>query len=182
MFGGYLRNLSWRRLYCRIVRQEGSPESVARGLAIGLFVGFAMPMGGQLVVAIPLAFILKGNKVLAALGTVVTNPYTSLVIYPIQCWIGALLLGSPLDFHFLEERFKSLLAQPSWDALKGLGVDLLVPFLVGGLLLAVLTCVPTYYLTLRTVRAYRARKLIKKRMRRLLRLRKMKAAAAPPPK
>lgn len=173
-----LRNISWRRLYCKVVKQEGSPESVARGLTIGLFVGFAMPMGGQLIVALPLAFLLKGNKVLAALGTVVTNPYSSIVIYPVQCWVGAFLLGSPLKLSLLEARFKTLIEQPSWSEFTGLGSELIIPFLLGGLLFAVLSSAPTYYLTLRAVRAYRARKLLRRQERRLRRTAVLKRTEA----
>ena len=158
----YFKWLSWRRVYCKIVKQEGSPESIARGLALGLFVGFAMPMGGQMIVAIPLAFLLKANKVLAVMGTVVTNPYTSLFIYPVQCWFGAQLMGAPLNLQELKAAFRALLADPTWAHFSSLGSGLIVPFFIGGFVFAVLSAVPTYYLSLYAVRAYRRRRALKR--------------------
>lgn len=154
----YLKWLSWRRAYCYMARQEGTPESVAMGAALGLFVGFIMPVGGQLAVAIPLAFLLKANKALAIIGTMVTNPYTIVFIYPFQCWLGSLLLGSPLDFKELELRFQGFLASPSWSGLTGLGSELLWPFLLGGAALALAFSVPAYYLARYAVRLRRRRK------------------------
>ncbi len=154
----YAKWLSWRRVYCYVLRQEGSPESVAMGVALGLFVGFFMPMGGQLAVVIPLAFLLKANKALAIMGTVVTNPYTAVFIYPFQCWLGALLMGSPLELSVVEGEFKGLLASPSWASLLSLGAGLLIPFFIGGAFLAVVTSVPSYYLARYAVRLRRRMK------------------------
>ena len=150
--------LSWRRIYCKVVQQEGSPESLARGVSLGLFVGVFMPMGFQLVVAVPLAFILRANKLLAIMETMVTNPYTSTVIYPFQCWLGSLAIGNPLKLSHLSVQLKVLIANPDWKDLCSLSGDLLLPFFVGGGILALLSGVPGYYITLAAVRAHRRRK------------------------
>lgn len=162
----YLKWLSWRRVYCKIVKQEGTPESLAMGAAIGLFIGFAMPMGGQMITAIPLAFLLKGNKALAVMGTMVTNPYTSTFIYPAQCWLGAIMTGNPLDIAEISDKFKDLFANPHWSALFELGEELLVPFFVGGGALAIATSIPTYYIVYYAVLAHRRRKAAKMERRR----------------
>ena len=82
----------WKRklicLYAKIVRDDGSPSYIARGWAIGMFIGCVIPMSAQLVISIPLSFVLRGSKIGAALGTFITNPVTVLFIYPAQCWVG----------------------------------------------------------------------------------------------
>ena len=41
--------------YMKAVRDKGTPEYIARGWAIGMFVGFAIPFGLQLAISIPLS-------------------------------------------------------------------------------------------------------------------------------
>ena len=60
-------------LYSKIVRDSGSPESVARGWAIGMFIGCTVPFGAQLVVSVPLAILMKASKVGAVVGTFINN-------------------------------------------------------------------------------------------------------------
>ena len=66
----------------KIVREKASPEYIARGWAIGMFFGCLIPFGFQLICSIPAAFILKGSKIGATLGTLLTNPvsYTHLTL------------------------------------------------------------------------------------------------------
>ena len=74
----------FRYYYNRAVREKGTPEYVARGWAIGMFVGFAVPFGLQLVVSVPLAFLMKGSKLGSVVGTMTTNHFTIFLIYLID--------------------------------------------------------------------------------------------------
>ena len=47
--------------YMKAVRDKGTPEYIARGWAIGMFVGFAIPFGLQLAISIPLSFLSATN-------------------------------------------------------------------------------------------------------------------------
>jgi len=156
------RWLSWRRLYCSVIKQEGSPESVAKGVALGIFVGFLMPVGGQIVVAVPLSFLIRANKILSVMFTMLTNPYTVPFIYPFQCWLGGWLIGSPLKFETVKAQFRGFFSEPSWTALLDLGGDFVAPFFAGGLAMAVAGAIPSYYFSLSLVRRRRARKAARK--------------------
>lgn len=68
-------------------------RNVARGIALGLFVGFVLPVG-QIVVAALLATAARGNLLVAALATLVTNPFTFPPIYYAAFRVGNILLGS----------------------------------------------------------------------------------------
>ena len=162
----YLKWLSWRYVYCKIAKQEGTPESIAMGAAIGLFIGFLIPVGGQLIICIPLAFLFKANKLVAIAATCVTNPYTITFLYPIQCWFGSLLLLDPLKLSDLNGQMKTLLAEHSWESLMALSEDLLIPFFVGGAAWAVMSSVPAYFIVRAAVRAYRRKKEARAEMRR----------------
>ena len=69
------RLIRWRRrVFQRLVRLQGTSHSVAFGMALGVFMGFLMPPGLQLVVGIPLALLLRANVITTTIGTFVTNP------------------------------------------------------------------------------------------------------------
>ena len=140
----------------KLVRNDGTPEYIARGVALRLAVGFVIPMFFQLAVAIPLSFLLRAAKVPAIAFTFVSNHFTVFLIYPVQCWIGSYLIMRPLTYRELEMKLKDVVADPSWATFSALGVDLGLAFLAGGVLFALLAAVPGYFLTVRLVKRYRA--------------------------
>jgi len=66
-------------------------RNVARGVALGLFVGFIVPFG-QIVVAALLAASARGNLLVAAMATLITNPFTFPPIYYAAFRTGSFLL------------------------------------------------------------------------------------------
>ncbi len=146
-----------RMLYLRLVKQTGTPESVARGVAIGFFVGLLIPMGGQIIVAVFLAFILKASKIPAMACTWISNPWTAIFIYPFQCYIGSKAIGGDLTIHSLNETIHGFLRAPSLQAFRDLGSDIVVPFFVGGAMLAIPAALISYFAVLGMILSHRRR-------------------------
>ena len=144
-----------KRFYVRAVREKKPPEYIARGWAIGMFIGCAIPFGVQLYISIPLSFFLKGSKIGATLGTLITNPFTILFIYPAQCWFGARLLGKALEYGAITQQMKQMLAAQDWASLCKLSGTMVTSFFVGGFVLAAVMTPLTYYGMLLLVRRYR---------------------------
>jgi uncharacterized protein (DUF2062 family) len=71
-------------------------DSVARGAAIGVFFGILTPVAQILMSAIG-AVVLRGNILVAAAGTFVTNPLTFAFVYYAAYRIGAMLTGRADD-------------------------------------------------------------------------------------
>ena len=69
-------------------------HSVARGLALGLFMGFILP-AGQTIGAAVVATSVRGNLLVAAAATFITNPFTTVPILYAAFKTGSFLL-SPL--------------------------------------------------------------------------------------
>ena len=139
-------------LYVHMVREKKPPEFIARGWAIGMFIGCSVPFGFQLVVSVPLSFLLKGSRIGATLGTFITNPFTIFIIYPIQCCVAdRLFFGGNLSY--------DRLAGMEWtfESVKALGTEAFWAFLIGGLLFALVMTPLTYFMVLRLVRRYRER-------------------------
>ena len=66
----------FRLLKGKMLRDRMSPNRVAAGWAIGMFIGCSVPFGFQLVVSVPVAVLTKTSKIGATLGTFVTNRVT----------------------------------------------------------------------------------------------------------
>lgn len=141
-----------RRIRELIVSDPLPPKSVAAGWALGMFIGCFIPFGMQLIVSIPLAIRLKVSKIGATVGTLITNPVTIFIIYPMQCWVGSRMIGMPLTWEFLSVdvfpklKVISLFAPSSWKVLVDLGAPVLGGFFVGGLVLALIMTPLTYFL------------------------------------
>ncbi|WP_216902234.1 DUF2062 domain-containing protein [Synechococcus sp. CCY 9618] len=74
-------------------RQEGSHGQRARGLAAGVFMGCFPIFGFQTLLGVGLASLVRGNHLLAAAGTWISNPITYVPLYWFNYQLGCLLLG-----------------------------------------------------------------------------------------
>ena len=70
-----------------------SRRGVAMGVAIGLFIGFLIPIA-QILLAAAAAVVLRANVPIAAAGTLVTNPLTVPAIYYGAYQLGAWATGT----------------------------------------------------------------------------------------
>ena len=94
LHGGWLHRVLGERLF--------SPElwkltqrGLAGGLALGLFIGFTPTMGVQIVLAGLAAYFVRVNVPVAIAASLVTNPFTAAVIYPLEFQLGVWLIGAP---------------------------------------------------------------------------------------
>ena len=152
-----------RLYYHKAVREKGTPEYIARGWAIGMFVGFAVPFGLQLLISIPLSFLMKGSKLGATVGTLATNHFTIFVIYPFQCWLGSRLIGCPLELKEIQMQLEEVFRNQDYETLFSLGRTLIASFFIGGFLLAFISTPVCYYLVKYLVIEYRRSKELRRR-------------------
>ena len=148
----------WVRLYSKMVSEKATPQYIARGWAIGMFYGCLIPFGFQLLCSIPTAFLLKGSKIGATFGTLLTNHFTIFIIYPLQCLVGNHVIGGNLSYDAVNEAMQNVLKLQNYSALLELGRDLLISFFVGGALLTLIMTPITYFLVLNMVKTHRRRK------------------------
>ncbi len=76
-----------------LVKVKDTPEALARGLAVGFFFGVSFFWGLQIALAVLVAHLLRGNKVVAATMTAVSNPLTTLPLYSLCYLVGHVLIG-----------------------------------------------------------------------------------------
>ena len=86
-----------RKLIYWLWNQEGSPSQRALGFGVGIFSGCFPLFGLQTLMGIFIAKILKGNRILAAVGTWISNPFTYVPLYYFNYRVGSLLLSTDND-------------------------------------------------------------------------------------
>jgi len=133
--------------FLRLVRLHATPEEIAKGFALGIFIGMTPTFGAQMPIAFFFAWLLKENKLAAMLGVWITNPVTAPFIYASEYEFGRLLLG-------MEQL--SLPTEYSFETLSNMSWDILVPLLVGSLIFAVLFTFISYALTIRFIPGLKA--------------------------
>ena len=136
--------------YLRLMRIESSPRGIARGLALGVFVGLLPIVPFHMVTALGLAYVFKGSKVAAVLGTWVSNPLDMIPLYLLAYYVGRAL--TPLSIPALDTSRLTL------SEMLSDGLDLIVVMITGGFLMAIPAALITYFVALKAVRQYQASK------------------------
>jgi uncharacterized protein len=147
----------WKRLgrylYIRFVRMRSTPRAIARGVAAGVFAGCFPFFGFQTIVGIALATLFRGNQVMAAAGTWISNPLTSLPIFFMNFHLGRWLLRLPISTD-LPASFSHV------DEWMAMGVDAFAALMFGSFIVGAIASVVSYYIGLvvaRRVQAARSR-------------------------
>jgi len=126
----------------RFIRLRATPNDIAKGMALGLFVGMTPTFGIQMVIVLALAVVLKENKIAALLGVWVTNPLTAPVIYGLEYEVGRALLGFPRPH---------MLVHFNYESLVSLGWQVVGPLCLGSLIFGLVVGVVGYSVTLRMI-------------------------------
>lgn len=95
----------WKVIYRYLCRSAKRPESLARGVGLGLFIGFLPSLGFQVFIAFITAGFFNANRLVTVLGTLVTNPLTVIPVSAFSVWIGDLILPGAIISEISEQKF-----------------------------------------------------------------------------
>lgn len=152
------------KLFLKLMRHPGTPESVGRGVAAGFFTAILLP-GGHMVAAFALAILLRGARGAAVLATWIINPFTIPFVWPLQCYLGSFLIGRPLSRELIEHLLWDAVHTPSIKTVGELSSELIESFFAGGALLGATAALAGYFCTVFLVRRHRARLAGRKKAR-----------------
>ena len=151
--------LYWRRLlryfYIRFLRMQGSPEAIARGVAAGVFAGSFPLLGFQTIIGVAIAATIRGNKIMAAVGTWISNPLTYVPIFALNFHVGCWLLRLPDDIAIPS----SAAGMNEW---MSLGMSATAALLVGSFMVGAVASIAAYYLGLRVALLREKKKINRK--------------------
>ncbi len=118
-----------------------------------------------MLLAFPLAMLVRGARGAAVLSTWIVNPLSMPVVYPVQCYLGSFVIGRPLSYALIKQLVFNFHRNPSMKTAGELGGELIASFFAGGLLLGIVLAVVGYFCTAEMVRRYRARRIRRKQSR-----------------
>jgi uncharacterized protein len=128
----------------RFISLKGEPQSIAMGLAMGVFIGVTPTIPFHTALIILIGLVWKHNLTSAYLGSwLISNPLTIPIFYFGQYELGRFLLGSPgVQLNITDYSLQSLLA---------LGWHIVLPLLIGGLIMAPIFAIPAYFIGYRAI-------------------------------
>lgn len=142
--------IGWRRTASyflhRVRRLPGSPHTIAAGFACGAAISFTPFIGLHFVLAALLAWVIGGNVIASAFGTVVGNPWTFPIIWIGIYRLGSLMIGGEVG-HGLPE---SLSITYIFDH----PVAVLLPMSLGGIMAGAVVWMAVYWSVLGVVAEY----------------------------
>jgi uncharacterized protein (DUF2062 family) len=147
--GHRLQKHSFREFINNAKTLQGDPHYIAMGMAIGVFVGITPTIPLHTVIAVALAFVLRGSKPAAIIGVWFANPITIPLFYWASYEIGMFLLGESIPFDVKYESIGKLLE---------LGLDVTVALIAGGAILGILPGIAAYFITRKIFTKIRSRK------------------------
>ena len=162
----YLKRM---RDFCvyKVLHADDPPHRLALGIAIGMFVTFTPLIGFQMLVSFFLAWLLRANKLVGVPIVWISNPFTIIPIYYPCYWVGCQLLRMPVvsdEWVNIQQSWNTLLEDPTtkWGDKVGFWwnnlLEFMAPLWAGCLLVAVVSGVLSYYISLYAIRSDRLRR------------------------
>ena len=145
------RFISYYKL--KLARLPASPHAIASGFACGSMVSFTPLLGLHFLLAVALAYLIRGNYVAALLGTIVGNPITFPFIWGLIYKVGAFFISSKHNRLNHEINFEMIITQT---------YEIFLPMLLGGAILAIPVWFLSYLITHSFVSSYKKSKIKKK--------------------
>jgi uncharacterized protein (DUF2062 family) len=129
---------------------QGDPNYIAKGIAIGVFVGITPTIPLHTAIALAISFVFKASKPAAVIGVWVGNPVTVPFFYIWSYKIGTLILGKT-----------ATLKSGYWEIqqLLKLGLDTTLAMILGGVILGILPTIASYFVSLKIFTAIHERKI-----------------------
>lgn len=144
----------WKQKFRNFINKaktlQGDPNFIAKGIAIGVFVGITPTIPLHTGIALALAFIFKASKPAAVIGVWVGNPVTVPFFYMGSYKIGTFFIGKTTE---LNKSFLTI------QELLHHGVNTTLTMILGGVILGILPAIAAYFITRNVFSVIRERKI-----------------------
>ncbi len=142
---------------------RGTPEAIGRGIAAGVFAGWFPLFGLQTIIGVAIASVVRGNKIMAAAGTWISNPFTYVPIYYFNFRIGQVLLSQlNIDTEMPSlEAIKEIVSASGWAAFSdflNLGAAFTLTLFLGCFVTGIISATLAYAAGIKLAQVIRRRK------------------------
>lgn len=131
----------------RIRQLKDKPESIARGFALGSFIGMMPIPGFQIMTALITASIFKVNRKSACLAVFNTNVATGIFIFAFNFWLGKSILGIDTEFSMPDRLSFGFIS-----TVINSGFDVFISLFFGGCITGILTAGISYRIIKRIIK------------------------------
>lgn len=126
-----------------LFKLKGDPKYIAKGFALGSFIGMMPIPGFQMLVSFTIASFIKVHKTASIIGVFNTNIATGLFIFAFNYWLGKTLLGLSPNFNFPDKISLSFI-----NTIISAGSDVFISMMAGGVLTGILSWFVSYHLVI----------------------------------
>ena len=126
-----------------------SPYAISSGFACGSMVSFTPLLGLHFILAVIFAYIMRGNVIAALIGTVVGNPLTFPFIWGVIYKIGT---------YVTTIKHVKLNQDINFDMIINQTYEIFFPMFVGGIIIAPMVWIITYFIIYSFVSSFKNRK------------------------
>ena len=148
-----------RRWLSHLLHIDDTPERTAAAFALGVFFGFSPMLGLHTILGIVFAFLLNLNRVAVLLGVYSNLPWIIAPYYAFATMAGARITGHKLPpglRSHLSALFElTVFGTEFWHRLITILKPLLVPYVVGSMIAAIILAILAYPLALAFVTSRR---------------------------
>ena len=142
------------KLFKSVFKMDDNPERIAKGFALGAFIGMVPIPGFQVFVAFTIASIIRVNKRAACIAVFNTNLFTGPFIFAFNYWLGKKILGINSVFEMPEHITLHFVT-----TILHAGADVYLSLVAGGVITGVLSAVIGYYVVKYVIINRKARRL-----------------------
>jgi uncharacterized protein (DUF2062 family) len=146
----------------RVKRLRGTPEYLARGIGLGVFMGVLPLVPIQTLILVPLSAALQVSTVAALIASVmVSNPLTFLPQYYLTWKLGNFILPGRISWEHLQEILVTIQQESFGDSIvtfSHLGMKTITVLLTGGTIIGLPLGVISYFISLHLFRAIRKKR------------------------
>lgn len=140
--------------YLKFLRLKGDPKHIARGVAIGTFIGITPTMPFHTIALLFIPPLLRGNIIGAFLAAVLfCNPLTYLPQYYFSWLIGNWFTPNDLSWERIRSLMDVIFSDASYivifKSISHLGMEAIIVLLLGGTILATPFTIASYFISLK---------------------------------
>lgn len=130
----------WRKTITKLLSIADSPDRIAKGFALGSFIGMMPFPGLQMLVSLSIATILKINRKAACIAVFNTNVFTGAFVFAFNYWLGSIMLGRGLSLSEANAGNFSLS-----EKIASGSIDVILSLILGGLFTGIISAALSYF-------------------------------------
>lgn len=131
----------------QIWQLKDKPESIARGFALGSFIGMMPIPGFQMMVALATATVFKINRKSACVAVFNTNLATGLFVFAFNFWLGKKILGLNTEFSMPDKLSFGFIS-----TVINSGFDVFISLTLGGIITGIFAAGTSYWIIKRILK------------------------------